>query len=35
MVELGFMFLGKRLELMAFEMESRINRRTTVLKLRN
>ena len=35
MVELGFMFYGKILKLMAFEMVSRINRRTTALMLRN
>ena len=31
MVELGFIFWVKRLKLMAFEMVSRINRRTTAL----
>ena len=35
MIELKFMFWGKRLKLMEFEKVSRINRRTTALKLQN
>ena len=35
LVELGFMFWGKRLILMAIERVSHINRRTTTLKLQN
>ena len=34
-VELGFMFWGKKLKLIAFEMVSSINRRIAALKLRN
>ena len=33
MVELGFMFRGKKLKLMEYEMVSGINRRTTTFKL--
>ena len=32
MIELGFMFQGKRLKLMVFEMMNRINRVTAALK---
>ena len=35
MVELGFIFWGKRLKLMASETLSRTDRHTTVLKLQN
>ena len=35
MVELGFMFRGKKLKLMEHEMVSGINRRTTTFKLWN